>query len=158
MPKLRTYTDEQLSDAVKNSTSLIQTLSKIGLKNGGGSHSSVKSRIKLLKLDTSHFNGQAWSRGKTVFSDDRLGKYSIDQLFSKNSKVPRSRIRKLVIENNLLDYKCNLCDNEGKWNSKKLSLHLDHINGKPMDHRFINLRWLCPNCHSQTETYCRRKK
>jgi hypothetical protein len=40
------------------------------------------------------------------------------------------------------------------WNEKKLTLQLDHINGIRNDHRLENLRWLCPNCHSQTETFC----
>ena len=38
----------------------------------------------------------------------------------------------------------------------ELVLELDHINGVGDDHRLENLRLLCPNCHSQTETYCGR--
>ncbi|UGQ09608.1 hypothetical protein LO772_22100 [Yinghuangia sp. ASG 101] len=30
---------------------------------------------------------------------------------------------------------------------------MDHINGDWRDHRAENLRYLCPNCHSQTDTY-----
>jgi hypothetical protein len=33
---------------------------------------------------------------------------------------------------------------------------MDHINGNRKDHRLDNLRWLCPNCHSQTDTFCSR--
>lgn len=40
-----------------------------------------------------------------------------------------------------------------EWRDKLLSLHLDHINGDKHDNRLGNLRLLCPNCHSQTETY-----
>jgi len=53
----------------------------------------------------------------------------------------------------MLDYKCNYCGNDGEYNGKPLSLHLDHINGINDDNRLDNLRFLCPNCHSQTETY-----
>ncbi len=50
------------------------------------------------------------------------------------------------------------CEGEGcliidKWNGQKIVLHFDHINGKKTDHRPQNVRWLCPNCHSQTPTY-----
>lgn len=41
----------------------------------------------------------------------------------------------------------------GSWNNKELKLDLDHINGDPTDNRLDNLRFLCPNCHSQTNTY-----
>ena len=33
-------------------------------------------------------------------------------------------------------------------------MHLDHINGINDDNRLENLRFLCPNCHSLTDTYC----
>lgn len=39
-----------------------------------------------------------------------------------------------------------------------LPLQLDHVNGIFGDHRLENLRWLCPNCHSQTETFAGKGK
>lgn len=54
-------------------------------------------------------------------------------------------------------YKCEECDTE-QWNGLPLSLHLDHIDGNS-DHNFpSNIRLLCPNCHSQTETFSGRNK
>jgi 5-methylcytosine-specific restriction endonuclease McrA len=40
----------------------------------------------------------------------------------------------------------------------RLALHLDHVNGNREDNTLENLRVLCPNCHSQTPTYCGRNK
>jgi 5-methylcytosine-specific restriction endonuclease McrA len=69
----------------------------------------------------------------------------------------RASIRRVIIKENLIQYKCSEC-NIQNWNNKSLSLHLDHINGMSNDNRLENLRFLCPNCHSQTETYTGRNK
>ena len=53
-----------------------------------------------------------------------------------------------------MPYKCKECGISEKWNNKPIILHLDHINGINNDNRLENLRFLCPNCHSQTDTYC----
>jgi hypothetical protein len=54
-------------------------------------------------------------------------------------------------------YRCAWCD-IAAWRGQTLVLHLDHINGVSNDNRLANLRWLCPNCHSQTDTYCNRRR
>lgn len=56
------------------------------------------------------------------------------------------------------DDRCNECGIPAEWNGKPLAFHLDHINGERADNRLTNLRFLCPNCHSQTDTYCKPKK
>lgn len=49
--------------------------------------------------------------------------------------------------------KCSECSQENSWNNKPLMLQLDHIDGNSDNNDLSNLRLLCPNCHSQTETY-----
>ncbi|MBS1722698.1 MAG: HNH endonuclease [Armatimonadetes bacterium] len=51
---------------------------------------------------------------------------------------------------------CELCGQEPVWNGATLTLQIDHVNGDRLDNRLENLRILCPNCHSQTETFCGR--
>lgn len=67
----------------------------------------------------------------------------------------RNRVKQIILQEKLLNYVCKECGQNDLWNDKKLVLQLDHINGIPTDNRIENLRFLCPNCHSQTESYCR---
>ena len=67
------------------------------------------------------------------------------------------KLKRQLIQQGTIPYVCAECSLT-EWNSKPLSLHLDHINGDSSDHRLLNLRFLCPNCHSQTDTYCGKNK
>ena len=80
------------------------------------------------------------------------------EAFIQNSTLARHVIKKRIIRDNLLDYKCSCCGLTDYWNGKKLSLQLDHINGINNDNRLENLRFLCPNCHSQQDTYASKNR
>lgn len=67
----------------------------------------------------------------------------------------RASVRRRIIKEELLPYKCSICG-ISKWYGKSLSLNLDHINGIANDHRLENLRWICPNCDSQSSTFAGR--
>lgn len=135
----RPWTDDQLREAVKTSLSMNKTLQKLGY-DGHGSSIQVQRRIKELSLDTSHW--------RLSYSGRKLGR---DQVLCKNSKATRPAVKYWALKE--LSYECADCKNTGTHNGKLLSLQLDHINGDDKDNRLSNLRFLCPNCHSQTKTY-----
>src|ERR1700739_1543554 len=64
---LRTWSDDQLANAVKNSTSWRGVMRSLGLKaTSAGQIRIVRRHAERLKLDASHF------RGKRRWSDDQL--------------------------------------------------------------------------------------
>jgi 5-methylcytosine-specific restriction endonuclease McrA len=71
-----------------------------------------------------------------------------------NSKA-RSTIKRHLLRAGIITNRCDLCG-LSDWRGKPLSIQIDHVNGIRDDHRLENLRMLCPNCHSQTETFAAR--
>lgn len=112
------------------------------------------------RLGTIQFkNLRAWNKGKNILTDRRVGrKHKLDELFCEHSKAPRYFVKELIIKNQLKPYKCEKCNIIDEWNGYPISLQLDHINGINNDNRIENLRFLCPNCHSQTPSFCGRGK
>lgn len=152
------YTKEKLEPIIISSKSVREVISKLGLKDAGGNYKTIKQLIVKFELDVSHFHGPLWSKGKTFLTDKRIKtKYTLDEVFSVGSKVSNERLKSLLISEYSFEYKCCECGNTGEWNGKVLSLELDHINGNSEDNRLENLRIMCPNCHSQTSTFRKKK-
>jgi hypothetical protein len=80
-----------------------------------------------------------------------------DKVFCENASIARHHVKKKVIQQNLIEYECGICKNNGYWMGKKLVLILDHINGVNNDNRLENLRFVCSNCDSQLPTYKNRR-
>ena len=135
--------------AVKSSRCMSDVLRLLGLQIAGGNQSTVKRIIKKHNFDCSHFNvAEARTKNRT-----KQLSWTVETAFVEHSKVPRSSVSFLVKKFSVLPYKCEGCGNEGSWNGTTLNLTVDHINGIPDDNRVGNLRYLCPNCHSQTSTF-----
>ena len=66
----------------------------------------------------------------------------------KLTRIERTTVRRYLTEDR--GYECEICS-VSEWQGKKLTLHVDHISGDPSDDRPMNMRLICPNCHSQTE-------
>jgi hypothetical protein len=145
--KLRKYTEHQLGEAVKNSTSLAQTLSKLGVAPYGGNYVVLKKAIEHFNLDTSHFTGQVWNKGKTIGPKQPLERYLSNQLQIQSYKLKRK-----LLSGGILKKRCSSCQRI-EWLGQPIPLELDHINGDHSDNRLFNLRLLCPNCHALTPTY-----
>ena len=155
----------KLKKAVKESYSIREVIKKMGFNvNSGSTYKFMQRTIKRFQFDTSHFTCQLWSKGKTIFTDSRLKKMSRkketllwDDVFKKNSKATNPQMSKKLILSGKREYRCSICG-INVWNNKPLRLRLDHIDGDCTDNVENNLRFLCPNCDSQTDTFCRGER
>lgn len=78
--------------------------------------------------------------------------------FHQNNTYSKNTIKKILRREKIIPYECEVCKNTGIHLGKSLSLQLDHRNGISNDDRIENLRWMCPNCHAQTENYAGRNR
>lgn len=149
-----TYTDQQFIDAVKTNKSVAATLRKLDLKSTGGNYCHFYEVVERLHISIAHFTGQGHGIGHPAWN-----KQTEESLFVKDSGKRLNRWqRHLLIKNEILGDCCTKCGLKGTWRGETITLQIDHINGDPHDNRIENLRLLCPNCHSQTPTWCAKNK
>lgn len=136
----KVFDKDILTDAVSKSTCWAQLLVHLNIDKSSHSYINVQDYVKLYSIDTSHFTLKRISIRKPL---EQLGK-------------SRGSIKKRLLETGIKN-QCSICSIDS-WCERPLSLALDHINGVNTDNRIENLRLICPNCHSQTPTYCGRNK
>lgn len=143
------YTKELLEPLVKESTSIAQVIRKLDLKEAGGTHQHLAKKIKQLAIDTSHFLGQASNCGKSHKGGcDKLSHEKILILRESGNRQKSFKLRRALLESGR-DYKCEICGLKDQWNKQEIRLEIDHKNNNWLDDRAENLRFCCPNCHSQ---------
>lgn len=138
------YSKEQLEQIVKESYNYRQVLTKLGYSNNrGGNYETLKKRIEKYNIDINHFALD--NTNKVIRTKENV--------FCENSTVTQVTLKRWYLKQPNLLYQCDCCG-LSEWQNKPISLQLDHKNGINNDNRLENLRLLCPNCHSQTNTFC----
>lgn len=137
------YTKELLEPIVKECTNYSEVLRKLGRGVTGGDHVHIKKAINRLGLSTEHFQRKSYSK---VFRTD-------EEILSYNSlgREDGKLLRNILIRKGI-KYCCSKCSIDS-WQNEPITLHVDHIDGNWRNNTIENLRFLCPNCHSQTSTY-----
>ncbi len=148
--KKRSWTQEKLKDAVKSSFSIRQVLLKLNLRPAGGNYEQIQKYIREYKLATKHFRGKGWNAGLKGIGKPRI---KLEDILVKDSNFQSFKLKKRLFSTKLKPMHCEECGWSQKTISGYLPLELHHINGNSHDNRIENLKILCPNCHSLTDSH-----
>lgn len=148
-------TDDELQLLLDSSRSYREVIVKAGSSDKSGNYQTLKRNIEQRGLSTEILDKNRYlSLKKNAERTNREKKhFKLSEILVKNSTYTNNHALKLkLVREGILEYKCEICG-INEWMGKEISLQLDHRNGVHNDCRLENLRLLCPNCHSQTETY-----
>lgn len=146
------WSDEEVRRAAAGARSVRQVMERLGLDpfRNLGRRTTVR-RLREVGVDPATFAGQGWSAGTR--QPRRYRKPLEEILVAGRLLADTHRLKLRLVDEGILPWRCAVCAIDS-WQGRPLSLHLDHIDGDRRDNRRENLRLLCPNCHSQTPTYC----
>lgn len=96
-----------------------------------------------------------YQRDNTFCSYKCFSRHRFEEAYRKwidgsDLEISSNLLRKLVLRRD--GYRCTCCGRT-EWMGRPITLEVDHVDGNSSDHRPDNVRAMCPNCHSQTETY-----
>ncbi|MGA4542961.1 HNH endonuclease signature motif containing protein [Uniformispora flossi] len=151
----RSIDPEVFRRAVAESQSIAAVARALGMSRSGSSSRQIHAWSVEHDVDLGKMPGQGHSRGKSL-----PRRTAQDLLQHRPESVKRANVA--LLRRALSDigrpYHCTICGVGEAWNGRPLILEVDHISGDWRDNRAENLRYLCPNCHSQTDSFCGRNR
>ncbi|MFB7259600.1 HNH endonuclease signature motif containing protein [Streptomyces nojiriensis] len=145
----------ELRAAVPGATSYADLMRALGIEVNDVNHRRLRRKVAQLELDVRHFTRRPWSR-RPAAKAEPIAPAVLTLRPEGSSRPKRSRLHQALQEVGV-PYACSGCGNPGEWHGRPLTLQIDHVNGDWLDSRRENLRYLCPNCHALTDTWCRKR-
>lgn len=153
--RFRDVPREEFADAVARSRSIAQCAKILEVSANGAILRRFHELVAEYGLDVSHMLGQAHARGTR---GKQRSKPTDILIFdpSAQRRLNSHPLRAAMMRVGFL-YRCAICGTGPVWQGHQITLEVDHISGDYTDNRPQNLRFLCPNCHATTPTFCRWK-
>lgn len=150
----RKYTKELLTEVVARSNSVADVLRRLDVAQAGGTHAHISRTIKAFGIDTSHFHSKPHNGSERR---RRTAEQILVRLTPGSRRQNPRLLHRALIEIGR-PYACAKCGNDGTWCGLPLQLEVDHIDGDYHNNEAWNLRFLCPNCHTQTDSFSGRSR
>ena len=118
-------------------------------------------KCKVCSKEFNYFPSQARGIYCSLSCQGELrAKLALDDFkekFHEGIDIGRPRQYQILVEYN--GNQCAVCSLPGSdWQGKPIRHQVDHIDGNAENNNPENLQLICPNCHSQTDTFAGRNR
>lgn len=132
---------DQIIEVCNHSDSMAKAAAELSI------HFNTLKRLAIL------YNCYFPNQGLKGGSKKAPAKIDLSEILNGNHpQFQTFKLKNRLLKEQVIENVCFICG-INKWNQKEINLELDHIDGNRINHQLSNLRLLCPNCHSQTDTY-----
>ena len=133
--------DERIIEVISKYNTISEAARELGIKL-----ETLVKRTKILGI----YKPNPGRKG--ILRNNYECKVTYDEILNGEHSLRSTRLKNRLFLLGVKEKKCEECNIED-WNNKKIIFELDHIDGNHFNNNLLNLRVLCPNCHSQTITF-----
>lgn len=143
------YNVDAIKSAVLRSVNYTELLYNLDISYNTYNLREIRKVIMCNNIDISHFVLRPKYKEYVNLNGDIFNDVAYRRISGRRLKREMLKIG--------VAYTCNGCGIKD-WNGGDISLEVDHIDGNALNNSIGNLRFLCPNCHSQTSSYKAKNK